>query len=400
MLSPHLPFLTQDSLLRTQNSSPFIDHPAAVLYSVTVIERRKTRQIQLGKVKVGGDAPITVQSMTKTDTRDARATVQQIWDLEAAGCDIVRVAVPVREAAEQLGEIKSKIRIPLIADIHFNYKLALIALEQGVDGLRLNPGNIGARKYVEEIVRAASERKIPIRIGVNAGSLEKDLLQKYDGPTAEGMVESGLRHIRILEDTGYQEIKISLKASDPLMMIEAYRMLADKVGYPFHLGVTEAGTPAVGTIKSAVGLGTLLAEGIGDTIRVSLAADPVEEVRVGREILKALGLKKEGLTFVACPSCGRADVDLVALAKAVEDRMLPYSNLNIHVAVMGCEVNGPGEARAADLGVAGGKGIGLIFKRGEVIRKVPEAQIVDALMEEVRKFAAEKDAECAAAANG
>ena len=362
-----------------------------------MIQRRKTRQIQLGKIKVGGDAPVTVQSMTKTDTRDVRATVQQIWDLEAAGCEIVRCAVPVREAAEQLGAIKKKIRIPLVADIHFNYKLALIAVEQGVDGLRLNPGNIGARKYVEEVVRAASERKIPIRIGVNAGSLEKDLLQKYDGPTAEGMVESGLRHIHILEDVGYNEIKISLKASDPLMMIEAYRMLAGKVDYPFHLGVTEAGTPTVGTIKSAVGLGTLLADGIGDTIRVSLAADPVEEVRVGIEILKALRIRKEGMTFVACPSCGRADVDLVGLAKAVEERMLPYSNLNIHVAVMGCEVNGPGEARAADLGVAGGKGIGLRFKRGEVIRKVPEAQIVDALMEEVQKFAAEKQAEQASA---
>jgi len=364
-----------------------------------VIQRRKTRPIQLGKVKVGGDAPITVQSMTKTDTRDVRATVQQIWDLEAAGCEIIRCAVPVREAALELGDIKKRIRIPLVADIHFNYKLALIAIEQGVDGLRLNPGNIGARKYVEEVVRAASERKIPIRIGVNAGSLEKDLLQKYDGPTAAGMVESGLRHIHILEDVGYNEIKISLKASDPLMMIEAYRRLAEQVEYPFHLGVTEAGTPSIGTIKSAVGLGTLLAEGIGDTIRVSLAADPVEEVRVGREILKSLGLKKEGLTFVACPSCGRADVDLVGLAKTVEERMLPYSNLDIHVAVMGCEVNGPGEARAADLGVAGGKGIGLIFKRGEIIRKVPEAQIVDALMEEVEKFAAEKKVERAAAAD-
>ncbi|HEX2928093.1 MAG TPA: flavodoxin-dependent (E)-4-hydroxy-3-methylbut-2-enyl-diphosphate synthase [Candidatus Binatia bacterium] len=354
------------------------------------MQRRKTREIQLGKLKIGGNAPITVQSMTKTDTRDVRATVQQIWDLEAAGCEIARCAVPVREAAEKLGEIKKKIRIPLVADIHFNYKLALLAIEQGVDGLRLNPGNIGARKYVEEVVKAASERKIPIRIGVNAGSLEKDLLQKYAGPTAEGMVESGLRHIHILEDVGYNEIKISLKASDPVMMIEAYRMLADKVDYPFHLGVTEAGTPGIGTIKSAVGLGTLLAEGIGDTIRVSLAADPVEEVRVGIEILKALKLRKEGLTFVACPSCGRADVDLVALAKSVEERMRPYNNLNIHVAVMGCEVNGPGEARAADLGVAGGKGIGLIFKRGEIIRKVPEAEIVNALMEEVELLAAEK----------
>jgi (E)-4-hydroxy-3-methylbut-2-enyl-diphosphate synthase len=362
-----------------------------------VITRRKTRPIQLGAVRIGGDAPITVQSMTKTDTRDVRATVQQIWALEAAGCEIIRCAVPVREAAEKLGEIKKKIRIPLVADIHFNYKLALIAIEQGVDGLRLNPGNIGARKYVEEVVRAASERKIPIRIGVNAGSLEKDLLQKYNGPTAEGMVESGLRHIHILEDCGYNEIKISLKASDPLMMIEAYRLLGKQVDYAFHLGVTEAGTPSIGTIKSAIGLGTLLAEGIGDTIRVSLAADPVEEVRVGREILKALKLKKEGMTCVACPSCGRADVDLVSLAKTVEEKMQPYSNLNIHVAVMGCEVNGPGEARAADLGVAGGKGIGLIFKRGEIIRKVPEAQIVDALMEEVEKFAAEKQAEQIAA---
>jgi (E)-4-hydroxy-3-methylbut-2-enyl-diphosphate synthase len=368
-----------------------IDPISAVNYSELVIQRRKTRPVQLGKVKVGGDAPITVQSMTKTDTRDVRATVQQIWALEAAGCDIVRVAVPVREAAEQLGEIKKRIRIPLVADIHFNYKLALIALEQGINGLRLNPGNIGARWCIEEVVKLAAERKIPIRIGVNAGSLEKDLLKKYDGPSVSGMVESGLRHIRILEELNYPEIKISLKASNPLMMIEAYRMLAEKVEYPFHLGVTEAGTPNVGTIKSAVGIGTLLAEGIGDTIRVSLAADPVEEVRVGREILKALGLKKEGLTFVACPSCGRADVDLVALAKTVEERMMPYQDLNVHVAVMGCEVNGPGEARAADLGVAGGKGIGIIFKKGEVIRKVPEAQIVDALMEEVQKIASARD---------
>jgi (E)-4-hydroxy-3-methylbut-2-enyl-diphosphate synthase len=362
-----------------------------------MVQRRKTRKIQLGKVQVGGDAPITVQSMTKTDTRDVEATVDQIWALEVAGCDIVRVAVPVREAAEQLGNIKKQIRIPLVADIHFNYKLALVALEQGVDGLRLNPGNIGARWCIEEVVKLAAERKIPIRIGVNAGSLEKDLLQKYGGPTAEGMVESGLRHIRILEELNYPEIKISLKASDPLMTIEAYRLLADQVDYPFHLGVTEAGTPTAGTIKSAVGLGTLLAEGIGDTIRVSLAADPVEEVRVGAEILRSLGLKKDGMTFVACPSCGRADVDLVGLAKAVEERMLPYSNLNIHVAVMGCEVNGPGEARAADLGVAGGKGIGLIFKKGEVIRKVPEAEIVDALMEEVKNLAVEKESEKVAA---
>jgi (E)-4-hydroxy-3-methylbut-2-enyl-diphosphate synthase len=361
-----------------------------------MINRRKTRQIQLGNVKVGGGAPITVQSMTKTDTRDVQATLLEIWSLEAAGCDIVRCAVPVREAAEKLGEIKRQIRIPLVADIHFNYKLALIALEQGVDGLRLNPGNIGGKKFVMEVVNLAKDRKIPIRIGVNAGSLEKDLLEKYGGPTAQGMVESALRHIHILEECSYPEMKVSLKASDPLMMIEAYRMLADQVDYPFHLGVTEAGTPGVGTIKSSVGLGAVLSQGIGDTIRVSLSADPTEEVRVGIDILKSLGLRKGGLTFVSCPSCGRADVDLVKLAKDVEDEFRGL-NEEIHIAVMGCEVNGPGEARAADIGVAGGRGIGLIFKGGEVIRKVPEAEIVSAMREEVDKFVAERRAAKAAA---
>src|SRR5919197_1951475 len=354
-----------------------------------MINRRKSRQIQLGNVKVGGGAPITVQSMTKTDTRDVQATLLEIWALEAAGCDIVRCAVPVREAAEKLGEIKRQIRIPLVADIHFNYKLALIALEQGVDGLRLNPGNIGGKQFVMEVVNLAKERKIPIRIGVNAGSLEKDLLETYNGPTAQGMVESALRHIHILEECHYQEMKVSLKASDPLMMIEAYRMLADQVDYPLHLGVTEAGTPGVGTIKSSVGLGALLSEGIGDTIRVSLSADPVEEIRVGIDILKSLGLRRGGVTFVAWPSCRGAGVDLVKLAKEVEDE---FKGLNeeIHLAVMGCEVNGPGEARAADIGVAGGKGIGLIFRNGEVIRKVPEAEIVSAMREEVDRFLAEK----------
>src|SRR5689334_22321169 len=304
-----------------------------------MINRRKSRQLQVGNVKVGGGAPITVQSMTKTDTRDVQATLLEIWSLEAAGCDIVRCAVPVREAAEKLGEIKRQIRIPLVADIHFNYKLALIALEQGVDGLRLNPGNIGGKQFVQEVVNVAKDKKIPIRIGVNGGSLEKDLLAKYNGPTAEGMVESALRHIHILEDLNYPEMKISLKASDPLMMIEAYRMLADKVDYAFHLGVTEAGTPGVGTIKSAIGLGALLSEGIGDTIRVSLSADPAEEVRVGIQILKSLGLRKGGLTFVSCPSCGRADVDLVKLAKQVEDEFRGL-NEEIHIAVMGCVPEG------------------------------------------------------------
>src|SRR5881396_1637818 len=356
-----------------------------------MITRRKTRQIRLGNVKIGGDAPLTVQSMTKTDTRDVQATLLEIWALEAAGCDIVRCAVPVREAAEKLGEIKRQIRIPLVADIHFNYKLALIALEQGVDGLRLNPGNIGGKKFVMEVVSLAKDRKIPIRIGVNAGSLEKDLLDKYNGPTAQGMVESALRHIHILEECDYPEMKVSLKASDPLMMIEAYRMLADQVDYPFHLGVTEAGTPGVGTIKSSVGLGAVLSQGIGDTIRVSLSADPTEEVRVGIDILKALGLRKGGLTFVSCPSCGRADVDLVKLAKECEERLKDVEE-EVHVAVMGCEVNGPGEARAADIGVAGGRGIGLIFKNGEVIRKVAEKDIVKAMREEVDQFVAERKA--------
>ena len=364
-----------------------------------MITRRKTRQITLGNLRVGGDAPVTVQSMTKTDTRDVQATLLEIWALEAAGCDIVRCAVPVREAAAKLGEIKRQIRIPLVADIHFNYKLALIALEQGVDGLRLNPGNIGGKKFVMEVVRLAKDRRIPIRIGVNAGSLEKALLEKHGGPTAKGMVESALRHIHILEECGYPELKVSLKASDPLMMIEAYRMLAEQVDYPFHLGVTEAGTPGVGTIKSAVGLGALLSEGIGDTIRVSLSADPTEEVRVGIDILKSLGLRKGGLTFVSCPSCGRADVDLVKLAREVEDEFRGL-NEEIHIAVMGCEVNGPGEARAADIGVAGGRGIGLIFKGGEVIRKVPEMEIVTAMREEVDKFLAERRAAKEAAGAG
>lgn len=356
-----------------------------------MIQRRRTRQIQVGSVRVGGDAPITVQSMTKTDTRDVQATLLEIWALEAAGCDIVRCAVPVREAAERLGEIRRQIRIPLVADIHFNYKLALLALEQGVDGLRLNPGNIGGKPFVQEVVAAARARRVPIRIGVNAGSLEKDLLAKYGGPTARGMVESALRHIRILEDLDYPEMKISLKSSDPLMAIEAYRMLADQVDYPFHLGITEAGTPRVGTIKSAVGLGALLAEGIGDTIRVSLAADPVEEVRVAYEILKSLGLRTRGVQLVACPSCGRAEVDIIAIAQEVE-RRLARLNAPVKVAVMGCAVNGPGEARMADLGIACGRGMGLLFRGGKIIASLPEDRLVDALMEQVEALAREKAA--------
>src|SRR5438093_12555319 len=304
-----------------------------------MITRRKTRQIKLGNLAVGGGAPITVQSMTKTDTRDVQATLLEIWSLEAAGCDIVRCAVPVKEAAEKLGEIKKQIRLPLVADIHFNYKLALIALDQGVDGLRLNPGNIGGKKFVMEVVTLAKDRKIPIRIGANAGPLAKHLLEKHNGPTSQGMVESALRHIHILEECNYPEMKVSLKASDPLMMIEAYRALAEQVDYPLHLGVPEAGTPGVGTIKSAVGLGALLSEGIGDTIRVSLSADPTEEVRVGIDILKSLGLRKGGITFVSCPLCCRAYVELVKLAKEVEHEFRGL-NEEIHIAVMGCVPEG------------------------------------------------------------
>lgn len=359
-----------------------------------MIERRKTRQIQVGSLKIGGDAPVSVQSMTKTDTRDVEATVDQIWALEAAGCELVRVAVPDEEAAAILKEIRSQIRIPLIADIHFNYRLALRALEQGVDALRLNPGNIGGRWKVEEVVQAARDRRVPIRIGVNAGSLEKELMSKYGQPTPEAMVESALKHIQILEDLDYPEIKVSLKASHPPMMIAAYRLLADKVDYPFHLGVTEAGTSFPGTVKSAVGMGALLAEGIGDTIRVSLTEDCVEEIKVGFEILKALELRQRGLNIIACPSCGRVEIDLMGLTKEVERRLAALGlKKAMTVAVMGCAVNGPGEARGADIGIAGGNGVGILIKKGQIIRKVKEAELADALVEELQKMAAAGEVE-------
>jgi (E)-4-hydroxy-3-methylbut-2-enyl-diphosphate synthase len=350
--------------------------------------RRPTRQIQVGAVPVGGAAPISVQSMTKTDTRDVQATVEQIWALEAAGCEIVRLAVPDADAAAAVPAIRRQIRIPLIVDIHFDYRLALTCLAAGVDCLRINPGNIGPTWRVREVTKAAAERKVPIRIGVNAGSLEKHLLQRHGEPTAEAMVESALFHVRILEELGYPEMKISLKSSDPRMMIEAYRRLADQVAYPLHLGVTEAGTAASGTVKSAVGIGTLLAEGIGDTLRVSLTEDPTEEVRVGFEILKALGLRKRGLNIISCPSCGRVEIDLVGVTKEVERRL---TALNIQrsftVAVMGCAVNGPGEARGADLGIAGGNGVGILIKKGRIVRKVKESELADVLVEEVESLA-------------
>ncbi len=326
-----------------------------------------------------------MQSMCSTDTRDTAATLAQIKTLTEVGCEIVRCAVPDAAAAEALAQIKAQSPIPVIADIHFDYKLALRVLEGGIDGLRLNPGNIGEHWKVAEVVKAAAERKVPIRIGVNAGSLEKHLLEKYGHPTAEAMVESALGHIRILEDLQYQEIKVSLKASDVPKTVAAYRLLSQQVDYPLHIGITEAGTLFSGTIKSSVGLGILLYDGIGDTLRVSLTGDPVDEVRVGYEILKSLGLRQRGVNFVSCPTCGRCQINLIQVAEEVEKR-LQFVNKPITVAVMGCIVNGPGEAREADVGVAGGKGEGLIFRRGEIVRKVKESELADALLEEINKL--------------
>ncbi|PNU20085.1 4-hydroxy-3-methylbut-2-en-1-yl diphosphate synthase [Geothermobacter hydrogeniphilus] len=350
---------------------------------------RTTRQIQVGDVKVGGGAPVSVQSMTNTDTRDSVATLAQIGRIEQAGCEIVRCAVPDRQAAESLAAICAGSGIPVIADIHFDYRLALEAVESGVAGLRINPGNIGERWKVQEVVRACAEKRLPIRIGVNAGSLEKELLRKYGHPGAEAMAESALGHIRILEELNYDQIKVSLKASDIRRTVEAYRLLAAQVDYPLHIGITEAGTSFSGTVKSAVGLGVLLYEGVGDTLRVSLTGDPVEEVRVGFEILKSLGLRERGPVFISCPTCGRCQIDLIETAEEVETRLsgLPVP---LTIAVMGCVVNGPGEAREADLGIAGGKGQGLLFRRGEIVRKVPQAELADALVEEAERMAAER----------
>jgi len=348
-----------------------------------------TRQIKLGSLAIGGGAPIAVQSMCNTDTRDTVATLAQIGRLAEIGCEIVRCAVPDMAAAENLGSIVKTCPMPLVADIHFDYRLALTAVEQGVAGLRLNPGNIGERWKVAEVVKACVERQVPIRIGVNGGSLEKELLEKYGHPSPEAMVESALGHIRILEELNYQEIKVSLKASNILRTVEAYRLLAGQVDYPLHIGITEAGTTWSGTIKSAVGLGTLLYDGLGDTLRVSLTGDPVEEVRVGFEILKSLGLRQRGPIFVSCPTCGRCQVNLIQVAEEVERRLqdLPVP---LTIAVMGCVVNGPGEAREADLGIAGGKGQGLLFRNGEILRKVSEAELADALVEEAQAMAAER----------
>ncbi|SMB95528.1 4-hydroxy-3-methylbut-2-en-1-yl diphosphate synthase [Thermanaeromonas toyohensis ToBE] len=356
------------------------------------IQRRASKRIYVGQVPIGGGAPIVVQSMTNTDTRDVNATVNQIRRLEEAGCEIVRVAVPDREAARAIKKIKERIRLPLIADIHFDYRLALEALEAGADGLRINPGNIGGSQALKAVAREASERKVPIRVGVNAGSLDKKVVAAHGGITPEAMVTSALEAIHLLEDQGFYDLKVSLKASDVLLMVEAYRLLAEKVNYPFHLGVTEAGPPLAGAVKSAVGIGILLSQGIGDTIRVSLTGDPVLEVEVAYQILRSLGLRQRGIELISCPTCGRCQIELENLVAEVEKKIkgLPYP---LRVAVMGCAVNGPGEASQADVGIAGGRGWGLLFREGKPIRRVPESQLVDALMEEIDKIVREREGE-------
>lgn len=346
--------------------------------------RRKTRIIYVGKVPIGGENPVVVQSMTKTDTVDVASTLRQIKSLEASGCEIIRLAVPDMEAARALGKIKKSINIPLIADIHFNWRLALEAIGQGVDGLRINPGNIGARWKTKEVVNAASEKGIPIRIGVNAGSLEKELLRKYGHPVPEALVESAERHVQVLEEMGFTNLKVSLKGSDVLSTVEAYRLFSGKYDYPLHIGISEAGPPPTGIIKSSVGLGILLSEGIGDTIRVSLTAEPAEEVRVAYWILKSLSLRKKGVDVISCPTCGRCRIDLRGLATKVEKRLRKV-DLPIKVAVMGCVVNGPGEAREADLGIAGGKGRGILFKKGKVVKSVREDKLLEVLLREIEE---------------
>lgn len=345
-----------------------------------LLHRQRTRRVVIGDVPMGGGAPIPIQSMTLASPVDVKGSIDEIQRLADAGVDIVRTAVPNEAAADRLPELVKNSPVPLVADIHFNYQLAIKAAESGVAKLRLNPGNIGRVERVRAVVDAARERQIPIRVGVNAGSLERDLLQRYGTPTAEAMVESARRHVRILEDEDFEDIVISLKSSRVPLMIAAYRLAAREFRYPLHLGVTEAGTPRIGNISSAVGIGTLLAEGIGDTLRVSLSADPVEEVHAARAILEALDLRRESIRIVACPGCGRLQVDLIGLAEEVERRTRDIRK-PLTVAVMGCAVNGPGEAREADIGIAGGKGEGLLYVRGEVARKVPEAEIVDALIE-------------------
>lgn len=347
--------------------------------------RDNTKVIQIGNQKIGGGNEIAIQSMTNTRTEDVQVTVQQILSLEEAGCDIVRCAVPTMEAALALAEIKKQIHIPLVADIHFDYRLAIAAMENGADKIRINPGNIGSEERVRAVVDVAKERNIPIRVGVNSGSLEKELLDKYGHVTAEGLVESALQKTALIESMGYDNLVISIKSSDVLMCIRAHELIAKQTDYPLHVGITESGTLLSGNIKSAVGLGNILYQGIGDTIRVSLTGDPVEEIYSAKLILRTLGLKQGGITVVSCPTCGRTQIDLIDLANRVEEMVKNY-DLDIKVAVMGCAVNGPGEAREADIGIAGGKGEGLLMKKGKVIRKMPEEQLLPALEEELKQW--------------
>ncbi len=346
---------------------------------------QNTKVIRIGDRVIGGGNPILIQSMTNTRTEDIKATIAQIHRLEAVGCEMIRCTVPTQEAAEALREIKKQIRIPLVADIHFDYKMAIAAMECGADKIRINPGNIGDLEKVKAVVSVAKEREIPIRIGVNSGSLEKSLIEKYHGVTAEGLVESALDKVHLIEDLGYQNLVISIKSSDVLMCAEAYRLIAQQTCYPLHVGITEAGTVYSGNIKSAVGLGLILGQGIGDTIRVSLSGDPVEEIRSAKLILRTLGLRKGGIEVVSCPTCGRTRIDLIGLANQVET-MAEEFDLDIKVAVMGCAVNGPGEAREADLGIAGGNGEGLLIKKGEIIRKVPEQELLSVLRKELENW--------------
>lgn len=349
------------------------------------MNRVKTKKIKVGNIYVGGDSPITIQSMTNTDTRNVQETVRQIHQLEEAGCNIIRCAVPDMEACDALKEIVKYISIPLVADIHFDHRLALKSIENGVSALRINPGNIGSVERVNEVAKAAKDKEIPIRIGVNSGSLQKNILAKYGKVCPEALVESALEHVRILEDANFEDIAISIKSSNVVQMIESYRIISKKTNYPLHLGVTEAGTLWRGTIKSSIGIGTLLSEGIGDTIRVSLTGNPVEEVRVGREILKSIGYINEGIEFISCPTCGRTQIDLIKIAEEVEKRLVGYDK-NLKVAVMGCVVNGPGEAREADIGIAGGNGEGLIFKKGEIVKKVKEEDLVEELINQIKNM--------------
>lgn len=334
-----------------------------------------SRVVKVGNLLIGGGNPIVIQSMTNTTTSDVEATVNQIKKLEAAGCQMVRMTINNEEAAKAIGEIKKRVDVPLCADIHFDYKLALLAIENGIDKLRINPGNIGSDENIKAVVEKAKEKNIPIRIGVNSGSIEKHILEKYGKPTADGMVESAMYHINLLEKNGFNDIVVSLKASNVKMMVEAYRKISNLIDYPLHLGVTEAGTAFQGTVKSAIGIGALLVDGIGDTIRVSLTEDPVEEIKVAKEILKVLGLIEAGVEIVSCPTCGRTEIDLIGLAKKVE-KEFKNENRKIKIAVMGCVVNGPGEAREADYGVAGGKGVGVLFKKGQIVKKVDESEIL------------------------